>query len=240
MTAPEDLRSCKSDVFWVSIPFLTQLLRNSNSIVTIIINQNGKNTFFSVHTSYLTAYSAYFRAALNGSFTEAQTLKFEFNDISPSVFDIFVSWAYTQKIVDSAGNAPIFHHLVELWLLGDRFQIPRIQNEALVAMNSQAGVLNRVHSMISFHHVYDNTMDESPLRLFLAALSSQSLMKEAKTIQLPEQYPHQMLVDMFNWGATHHKKLAKFTQADLEKFYVSQDEVIQYPIIELGDPLTSD
>lgn len=221
------------------LAFLIQSLSNANSIVTIAILQDGKKTYFSIHKSYLTAYSHYFKAALNGPFTEAQTLSFEFKDVSPSVMDIFVSWAYTQKIVDSAGSAPVVRNLIDLWIMADRFQVPRLQNEALEAMNGQASQLNRSQD-ISFFYVYENTVDESPLRLFLAALSSQTYMKEAKTIDEPENYPHQMLIDMFNWATTHQKKLTKFTQTDLEKFFVEQHEVIRYPIIELGDPLTPD
>ncbi|CAG8958586.1 hypothetical protein HYFRA_00009903 [Hymenoscyphus fraxineus] len=112
---------------------------------------------------------------------------------------------------------------MELWLLGDRFQIPRLQNESIEALNRQATELTRPHS-ISFHHVYENTMEESPLRLFLAALSAQGFLKEAKKIPSPENYPHEMLIDMLNWAAKHHKKLVKFSQADLVQYFVAENE----------------
>lgn len=52
---------------------------------------------YQAHKQLLEFHSDYYRAALNGKWTEAEeTIRLE--DVEPGIFDIFIDWIYTQKL----------------------------------------------------------------------------------------------------------------------------------------------
>jgi hypothetical protein len=58
----------------------------------------------------------------------------EFDDVDVTAFGILSGWLYTQKIEDSEGELPDLTTLGRLWILGDRFLIPKLQNIAMDAI----------------------------------------------------------------------------------------------------------
>jgi hypothetical protein len=100
-----------------------------------------------VHESLLTLYSEYFRAALTGSFQEAnkKTVKV---DEDPDIFEFFVSWLYHLRFPNKKyRDDPEFiakwenkgpkkvdlkvDNLVKLYVLGDRYNVPRLRKATI-------------------------------------------------------------------------------------------------------------
>ncbi|KAG9513370.1 hypothetical protein KCV07_g8846, partial [Aureobasidium melanogenum] len=67
------------------------------TMATILAGPDAKK--FVVHRALLCSKSQYFTKALTGSFEESQTGIVRFEDISPVLFQIFVTWLYNGKIV---------------------------------------------------------------------------------------------------------------------------------------------
>jgi hypothetical protein len=87
-----------------------------------------------IHKDYICYYSPFFDAAFNGNFQEGQTQTIEFHDVDVTAFGVLSDWLYTQKITDSEDKLPDLTTLGRVWILGDRFLIPKLQNMAMDAI----------------------------------------------------------------------------------------------------------
>jgi hypothetical protein len=203
------------------------IMNNSGeSIATINVIEIGKTTPFMIHKSFLIYHSKFFAAAFQGKYQEAQTSTMDLNDVSSATFDIFVSWVYSQQITTALGDIPSFTDLISLWIFADMIQVPRLQNQVLLAMDLRPGQLTD-DTDVNFNMVYENTMFGSPLRAYIVDVVSKSKLCGPQAIDEPEAYPRDMLVDMLNWvGKNKRDKNSKFAKVDLESFLVDEIEVI--------------
>ncbi|KAI4760355.1 hypothetical protein E4T52_04055 [Aureobasidium sp. EXF-3400] len=141
--------------------FLTPVRKYFQGLVTIVIGPSKKE--FAVHKDLLSFYSDYFRAAFNGSFVEAIDKRIELHDVDQEVFDNFHGWFYTRKFVCNDNRALGYPALCKLWIFGDRFQTPMLQNcviDEIFAKRSRDGFFNFAMAKVA----YDNTLAGSPLR----------------------------------------------------------------------------
>jgi BTB/POZ domain len=84
-------------------------------------------------------YSPVFNKAFNGVFLEGETQTMTLEDVDASVFGLLVSWLYTGDIATRESRQhdnsfklyqkPI--QLAKLWILGERFLMPRLQNRVV-------------------------------------------------------------------------------------------------------------
>ncbi|KAH0342078.1 hypothetical protein KCU81_g5959, partial [Aureobasidium melanogenum] len=126
-------------------------------LVTIIVGSTREA--FSIHKDLLVFYSDYFRAAFNGSFTEAAEGKIELLDVDQEVFQNFHAWLYTRKLTEPLS----WKLLVHLWVFGDRFQVPLLQNcvmDEIFAKEKRDAELPLCLMKVA----YENTVNGSPLR----------------------------------------------------------------------------
>jgi hypothetical protein len=122
-------------------------------------------------------YSDFFRAALEGSFKEAKEGKIELSDVTIDTFEAFQVWLYSQSLrnieepQDSSKplKLPGFGTLARLWVFGDKYQIPLLQNCAIDALRQKEIEENSFH-VVAVAIAYENTMDGSPLRKFVIDL----------------------------------------------------------------------
>ncbi|THW70166.1 hypothetical protein D6D19_07996 [Aureobasidium pullulans] len=110
----------------VSTPDKLPSSKHFKGLVTIIVGRSEKH--FTVHKELLIFYSDYFRAAFNGSFVEAAESKIELLDVAQEVFEHFHAWLYTRRLVSEDEKPLMWLSLAALWVFGDRFQVPMLQN----------------------------------------------------------------------------------------------------------------
>jgi len=135
-------------------------------IVTVnIIDSKQLRHPFRIHQNYICHYSPYFKAAFTGNFTEAETQELQLEDVEGEIFGVFVNWLYTQTIEDEEAKVPSAHHLIQLWVLADRLLVPTLQNQALLVLDKQRR--EGCRPSLSYNFVYENTKDNSPLRLYI-------------------------------------------------------------------------
>lgn len=193
----------------------------------------GRKETFTVHKLFICQYSPFFDAAFNGDFEEGATQELDLPDTDPSAFSILVDWLYTQRVtpIQSDGDEnPELTRLIKLWILADRFLIPRLQNETLAAMHALDDEKQSLRSF-SWMYAYDNTTEGSPLRRYFAYAVARRL-ERTKPGPLPAKnfdlVPREMLVDIINdfrrprgKGKSAMRPLK--ASDDLRDFYVSED-----------------
>jgi hypothetical protein len=87
-----------------------------------------------IHKDFICYYSPFFDAAFNGNFKEGETHTIEFDDVDVTAFGVLSEWLYTQKLANLEGELPDLATLGRIWILGDRFLIPKLQNMAMDAI----------------------------------------------------------------------------------------------------------
>lgn len=131
---------------------MTNRSRMSQATVTIIITVHQVASIscdfpnplvykFVLHKAFICYYSPFFSAAFNGKFEEGNTQKMELNDVDPKVFGILANWLYSQEVTDAEKKTPDLVTCAKLWILGDRFLMRKLQNDA---MRQIYGVLSSV------------------------------------------------------------------------------------------------
>lgn len=156
-----------NDVWQPAFALLTSYRKHfQEGFATIVVGPAKKD--FTIHKELLVFYSDYFRAALNGSFVEASDRKIELLDVEEDLFQNFHAWIYTRKLVSDHDEPLDMLELINLWVFGDRFQVPMLQNcaidEMFVKRNSDW------FGLCVFKEAYKKTVVGSPLRKALIDL----------------------------------------------------------------------
>lgn len=109
---------------------------------------------------------------------ESETSTYRLEDTTDRAFKVFMQWLYFQKLVliglgdDWKYDEGIFNSendsLVELWVLGDKLEMPRLQNTALKAIHELAEKFNRIASTVS-DYMEDHTSPESSIQRYSIA-----------------------------------------------------------------------
>ncbi|KAG9533474.1 hypothetical protein KCU93_g338, partial [Aureobasidium melanogenum] len=137
--------------------------------VSILVGPNKEK--YILHKGLLCFYSDFFRAAFEGAFKEAHENKIELPDVFVDVFEAFQVWLYSRSLRDpkdhgdSSTRPQLLPHriLAYLWVFGDKYQIPLLQNDSADAL---LGKLDQENLFATFvvHVAYQSTMQGSPLR----------------------------------------------------------------------------
>jgi hypothetical protein len=80
---------------------------------------------------------------------------------------------------------------MSLWILADRILCPKLQNKAIRQLDIQRVAQKRIPAK-EFTYVYENTVTNSPLRLYIVDT------RDYSRIQIPQNYPHELLVELLN------------------------------------------
>ncbi|TIA22398.1 hypothetical protein D6C81_03415 [Aureobasidium pullulans] len=145
----------------VSTPNKWPSTEHFNGIVTVVVGFKKKS--YSLHKDLLCFYSDYFRAAFNGSFKEATDGKIELMDVEPEVFDIFQVWLYLRRLQTPENAFTCFMRLAQLWVFGDKHQVPLLQNEVMDDIFAKRAQLKVFHPAL-VKLAYEQTPVGSPLR----------------------------------------------------------------------------
>ncbi|KAL2042235.1 hypothetical protein N7G274_004723 [Stereocaulon virgatum] len=126
---------------------------------------------FTVHKGLICYSSKFFGAALNGSFSEAVLGTVELPEGKPATFERVYAWLYTKDFKSIKGLADVNcdkSHLVDLYVFGDKFNVPTLYNEAIdrIVLNYE-----RYKKMFikAVPRVYRTTLADSPLRKVIVA-----------------------------------------------------------------------
>jgi hypothetical protein len=111
--------------------------------------------------------------------------------------------------------------LVYLWVLADRFCMPRLQNlvmETIELVNNESE--KQKVPVRTFNAIYENTTVGSKLRKYAFGIATAYLVGSRFT-KHPEDYPHAMLIDIANYYVS---KSELCDEVDWKDFQVPVDE----------------
>ncbi|TVY44556.1 hypothetical protein LOCC1_G003358 [Lachnellula occidentalis] len=196
--------------------------------VNVSLKADDKKQEFLVYKEFICYYSPVFAAAFNGNFEESANQSIDIVDVSPRVFGLFINWLYTQNVVQDQDNAPTTGVLGDLWLLGDRFLIPRLQNETLVALEQRRSEKRKIMSSASrYRRVYDNTVQGSPLRRYITQTTATAFGPDVAIPHQYDYYPPELLFDMFDFLRTRTGPVGRrveYSEDELKQFFVEEEE----------------
>ncbi|KAH0341168.1 hypothetical protein KCU81_g6447, partial [Aureobasidium melanogenum] len=130
-------------------------------VITVEVGPEKKA--FVIHKNLLVFYSDYFRSAFNGSFKEATEGKISLPDESDDVFEIFNQFIYSRVLADGEGEKLTGDQLIKLWLFGDKYLVPVLQNVAMNSLKTKSDKENYIPTE-KIKLIWENTLPNSPLR----------------------------------------------------------------------------
>lgn len=154
--------------------------------------------------------------AFNSKFKEGRTKTYKLDDVRPSTFRLFVQYLYARKATlqshnpdpeDDLNPSTSPNHsvvcseqdmnLVELWVLAERFLVPRLQNQIvdhMEAVKQQCEIMNPE----CFAYIYENTTSDKPLRRLVVDMLTWANVDDKYFNDNSNDIPHAMLIDMVN------------------------------------------
>ncbi|KAJ4295562.1 hypothetical protein N0V90_007575 [Kalmusia sp. IMI 367209] len=158
-----------------------------NPLVTIIVGEN--KTAFTIHASLLINSSEFFRAALQGGFSEAGTKTITFHDESPTTIQLFKHWLYHEQFPDlekgdnlemwqlfegpNDRGATKSHQLVELYVFAEMYQVSYLKGNILRALYKHVFIESPAYRWKlprgqTLHYAFDHLPAGAPLLRLLA------------------------------------------------------------------------
>lgn len=149
-----------------------------------------------IHKDLLCFYSDYFRGALNGSFKEAIEGKISLPDANADLFYIVNGFLYTRELRQQNNRMNSDIDLVtlgQLWIFGDRYLMPFLQNTTMDAYIKRASMMNMVFSPRLMVRKYEETSKGSQLRKFLVDWQAH---RSTQSKWRLENWPQEALADL--------------------------------------------
>lgn len=114
---------------------------------------------FFIHKNLICYHSPFFAAAFNRKFAEGTTQSMTL-DVDEEAFGVLANWLYSQAVVSKSGRRPVFGTLARVWIMGEQFMIPILQNQVMDAIHdSVASSSWNPQSFIEFARVAHNHGD---------------------------------------------------------------------------------
>ena len=141
-----------------------------SSLYSEIVHVKVGSQDFGIHKGLLCQQSKHFKAALNGSSTEAMDGTIKLLDIHENVFEIIYTWLYTTKLTKEIDGKDVECSLgrtVSLFLFGQKFDMPALCNDSIDLVIRHYEKENLM--VASIRRMYKETAPGSPLRRVVVA-----------------------------------------------------------------------
>jgi hypothetical protein len=120
--------------------------------------------------------SPYFRAAIQDSSGASDTASIKLEDFNPTSFATFVQWMYygTYNPQWEVPGPPVGDHHIDVWILGDKVEVPAFQDLAMSQIFSQYESRHRPLTTSTVLRVCAKTAANAPLRLLFFDILAQN------------------------------------------------------------------
>ena len=167
--------------------------------INITKNQEEEPRKFVVHREFICHHSPYFDAAFNGEFVEGQTQTLDLEDVRPYVFEVFINWIYTQTISSLRGGPLDIKWMMPLWLAGERFLVPDLQNQTLQLFEKERVRLSAITAPSAVQHIHNNSTEGCVLRKYIVAICD----AVHHMLNKDTEYLKDFLVDLVNYRRSY-------------------------------------
>lgn len=143
-------------------------------------------------------------------------------DTTEEAFGLLSQWFYTQKLEgEFGGREKAVPTLCRLWILAEKLLIPRLQNLVIDLIETERVKYNVVWTLV-FHHVWDNTAANSPLRRLFISQAAWYMNEIGFRTHVPD-FPKEMLAEICFLLSQDLRTKAN-TPRDMAEFHVKEDE----------------
>lgn len=199
---------------FLSIPLEVQADGSRKLSDTIVQVKLGKGArVFAIHRGLLCDRSAYFNAAFEGRFKEAEEQMMALPEEDAEVFELFQFWLNSDRLLDTGGSVADLSSslLIGLYLFAEARCIPQLQNMTINALILNIKVTKEFPAG-DVHRIYDNTTETSPLRRLLTDIGARIDELRRGWFQREEDnlYNNAFLIDLVL--ALYNEKLKKGPQ----------------------------
>ncbi|KAF7859708.1 hypothetical protein EAF04_008787 [Stromatinia cepivora] len=163
-------------------------------VVTLLVGEDpeSKDSKFIVHKNILCAASPFFEAACKQEWQGTEKDIIRLPEEQPEVIRTFVDEHIYLSLKDYDTREPAdlpAGILVKLYVLGDKYQMPRLRNQVMDALTSYCFTGDGRSSLEVLDHACKNTAKGSALRKYLASTTVDYLYEEALYHMDEELYP---------------------------------------------------
>lgn len=135
----------------------------------VFVDVGAEQKRYAMHKGLLCSRSGYFKAALAGSFREAEDQVVTLDDEEPETFRMFNAWLYTDVLVEDSDPLAIsWSSLFNIYIFAEKRIIPLLQNAAIDAIIRASKKENFPSEEI--RHAWAMTGEKSSLRKLLVDL----------------------------------------------------------------------
>ncbi|KAJ8061701.1 hypothetical protein OCU04_009501 [Sclerotinia nivalis] len=138
-----------------------------DEMITLIVNESRPETIL-VHKNLLCAASPFFEAACKPEWQTGDKFIIKLPEDNAGLIKVLVSWVYRQEIVylGTWYSSRKLEGLIGTYLLAEKYQMPRLQNNIMDAMVHE--VVDRYRWIFGLYiaSIYQYTLPNSRLRLF--------------------------------------------------------------------------
>jgi hypothetical protein len=141
--------------------------------ITIVVDESNPRDYsvktkFIVHKSFVCHYSPVFKLAFDIGIMERQTRRYRLGNTSANTAQLLVQWLYTQKvdirkITEKLAGERKSQSLVQLWILAEKLEMPRLQNAVVREFQTMRDRGEPVPTL-SLKYVYEHFPRTNPLR----------------------------------------------------------------------------
>lgn len=169
-------------------------------------------------------YSDYFRGAFNGSFKEAIEGQVSLPEEREDMFDIFTQFLYSRVLADDRDEKISFDTLVDIWLFGDKYLVPSLQNSAMDSLGKRVEAEHLIPTS-QIENFWEKTLPSSPLRKYILERTAYKM--NASCFQMYEnKWTREALVDLVK---------TLFDKEDTRKYVFPPREKCYYHIHKEGE-----
>lgn len=132
---------------------------------------------FLVHKGLICGHSKYFSAAFNGFFKEAATQSIHLTEEDPVAFEILHIWLYTERLTEIKDGQDVAlspHRCLDVYMLGDKFDMPHLCDAAINRISEHAVETQELSTRFIISS-YERTCSDSQLCDFIVAVLEQNL-----------------------------------------------------------------
>ena len=132
-------------------------------MINIIVNNDSVSSTFLVHENFLCYHSPFFDKRAHDS-SSGSIAEIILEKTNPETFGILINWIYSQILAD-CGKNNLFVLLPDLWILAERYEIPKLQNQVakkFYSLSENTASLRDIIAALVF--VHENTNPTRKLR----------------------------------------------------------------------------
>lgn len=166
-----------------------------DNIVEVKVALGRMQKSFVLPEGLLRHYSGYFEATLGGNFAESKTKVIELKEERIETFERFVLWLYTGKFHRFVPSEPDFRPICELWVLGDRRQIPLLTNQMINTVRNEVVKCRKVPT-VDLQYIYQNTTPDAKLRAFAIWVISNTGSASIANVDNHKHWPEEATFDL--------------------------------------------